>query len=538
MSSISIPESSLITDIERYDFRFVKGSHFARSFLPTVMHDYLHESEMEPTDLDEPDLVINDAFDDPTYEENWNINLPLVEEEGEEEGEEVEDEGEVEEEVEEEVEDEGEEVEDDDSSVSDAFVLHGPALPRVEERFKQGRHYMNNGVVELSRRFKVVHKLVDLARYFIIKNRYCFPYIIVKFRVVRKDNGGYDFRVILTNCFNRFRFVFMGANCLKQLAFYLLRYNRFAWIFNVFIEGFLFQKLRVVLEHFSPLLSFEVFASCSVKHRESYPFSNQFGVIFVCHIKKDAGHTHPFVSECYYRYSSISVTELYNCSMPMFVLYFFRNQGYRIFQDNWKFFSDIFSNSFIRNNSFCCFKNLRFHLLANLSMTADTSKKTVSIRLSGIMNSYCKIFPSTPVDSFSQDFRKFKGGVVFVKFLYFLVFSSELYDCDYCFRVFGLGFFNQIGRSLSLYPHVFGVISPISAGDSISRFRLEMPSGRVHDFVQRDDCFSTKSLFSLPWFKSVLRMSEEECEKYFDSSYSLRIQPKRGVKRKVDYCEV
>ena len=85
MSSISIPESSLITDIERYDFRFVKGSHFARSFLPAVTHDYLHESEMEPTDLDEPDLVINDAFDDPTYEENWNINLPLVEEEGEEE---------------------------------------------------------------------------------------------------------------------------------------------------------------------------------------------------------------------------------------------------------------------------------------------------------------------------------------------------------------------------------------------------------------------------------------------------------------------
>lgn len=125
-------------------------------------------------------------------------------------------------------------------------------------------------------------------------------------------------------------------------------------------------------------------------------------------------------------------------------------------------------------------------------MTADTSKKTVSIRLSGIMNSYCKIFPSTPVDSFSQDFRKFKGGVVFVKFLYFLVFSSELYDCDYCFQVFGLGFFNQIGRSFSLYPHVFGVVSPISAGDSISRFRLEMPSGRVHDFVQRDDCFSLR----------------------------------------------
>ena len=85
---------------------------------------------------------------------------------------------------------------------------------------------------------------------------------------------------------------------------------------------------------------------------------------------------------------------------------------------------------------------------------------------------------------------------------------------------------------------MFGVVSPISAGDSISRFRLVMPSGRVHDFVQRDDCFSTKSLFSLPWFKSVLRMSEEECEKYFDSSYSLHIQPKRGVKRKVDYCEV
>ena len=72
----------------------------------------------------------------------------------------------------------------------------------------------------------------------------------------------------------------------------------------------------------------------------------------------------------------------------------------------------------------------------------------------------------------------------------------------------------------------------------MSRFCLTMPSGRVYDFLQRDDCFLTKSLFSLPWFKSVLRMSEEECEKYFGSSYSLRIQPKRGVKRKVDYCEV
>lgn len=158
---------------------------------------------------------------------------------------------------------------------------------------------MNNGVVEFSRRFKVVYKFVDFVRYFIIKNRYCFFYIIVKFRVVRKDNGGCDFRVIFINCFNRFRFVFMGANCFKQLVFYLLRYNRFVWIFNVFIEGFLFQKLRVVLEYFFFLLFFEVFVSCFVKYREFYVFRNQFGVIFVCYIKKDAGYIYFFVLECY-----------------------------------------------------------------------------------------------------------------------------------------------------------------------------------------------------------------------------------------------
>lgn len=132
MFFIFILESSLIIDIERYDFRFVKGSYFVRSFLFIVTYDYLYESEMESIDLDEFDLVINDVFDDFIYEENWNINLFLVEEEGEEEGEEVEDEGEVEEEVE----DEGEEVEDDDFSVFDVFVLYGFVLSRVEERFK------------------------------------------------------------------------------------------------------------------------------------------------------------------------------------------------------------------------------------------------------------------------------------------------------------------------------------------------------------------------------------------------------------------
>lgn len=137
------------------------------------------------------------------------------------------------------------------------------------------------------------------------------------------------------------------------------------------------------------------------------------------------------------------MTELYNCSMPMFVLYFFRNQGYRIFQDNWKFFSDIFSNSFIRNNLFCCFKNLRFHLLANLSMTADTSKKTVSIRLSGIVNSYCKILPSTPVDSFSQDFRKFKGGVVFAKIFIFSSFFVRVVRLRLLFSGIWSGFFQS-----------------------------------------------------------------------------------------------
>lgn len=132
MFFIFILESSLIIDIERYDFCFVKGSYFVRSFLFIVTYDYLYESEMESIDLDEFDLVINDVFDDFIYEENWNINLFLVEEEGEEEGEEVEDEGEVEEEVE----DEGEEVEDDDFSVFDVFVLYGFVLSRVEERFK------------------------------------------------------------------------------------------------------------------------------------------------------------------------------------------------------------------------------------------------------------------------------------------------------------------------------------------------------------------------------------------------------------------
>lgn len=89
MFFIFILESSLIIDIERYDFRFVKGSRFVRSFLFVVTYDYLYESEMESIDLDEFDLVINDVFDDFIYEENWNINLFLVEEEGEEEGEEV-----------------------------------------------------------------------------------------------------------------------------------------------------------------------------------------------------------------------------------------------------------------------------------------------------------------------------------------------------------------------------------------------------------------------------------------------------------------
>ena len=222
--------------------------------------------------------------------------------------------------------------------MSDSFTLYGPALPRVDEPFKQGRHYMNNGVVELSHRFKVVDKLVNLARYFIIKNRYCFPYIIVKFKTIRMSDGTYNFQVILVNCFNRYRFVFEGANCLKQLAFYLLRYNRFAWVFNIFVEGFLFQKLRVVLEYFSPLLSFEVFACCSVKFRESYAFRNQFGVIFVCHIKKDAGHTHAFATECYYQSSSMNVENLFSSFLPTYVLHFFRNVGYRMFQNNWRFY--------------------------------------------------------------------------------------------------------------------------------------------------------------------------------------------------------
>ena len=203
------------------------------------------------------------------------------------------------------------------------------------------------------------------------------------------------------------------------------------------------------------------------------------------------------------------------------------------------FIYSVFDGSLIRNHfSVSCNEDSRFYLLANLHMTTNMSKQTVRIRLCGILNSYCKIFPSTPVDSFIQDFREFKGGVVFARFLQFLVFSGELYDCDYCFRVYGLGFFNQIRRFLSLYPSVFGVVSPTFTGDLMSCFRLTMPSGRVYDFVQKDFCFFTKSLFSLSWFKSVLRMSEEECKKHFDSPSSLRLQPKRGVKRKVDYCEV
>ena len=79
MSSFCAIESTLETDIERYNFVFVKHSDFPTIFLPSVTCGYLHESEMEPKDLEEPDLVVNDAFADSTYEEDWNRNSVLRE---------------------------------------------------------------------------------------------------------------------------------------------------------------------------------------------------------------------------------------------------------------------------------------------------------------------------------------------------------------------------------------------------------------------------------------------------------------------------
>lgn len=528
MTSICTAESSLYKNIDRYDFILIDdGVDFAKTFLPSVTSSYLRDGEMEPLDLQEPDLVVSDAFEDATYEENWNIPWQITQQINTIDGEEEEEEERYDADDSDETETESRSTYTSVSrSLSDAFDLYGPVLPVVEERFKLGRHYIvDNGVVQLGT-FKCVHKLVDLARYFIMKNRYCFPYLIAKFKVVRLENS-YDFEIIFVNCFNRFRFVFKGANCLKQFAFYLLRYNRFAGIHNVFIEGFLFWKLRMLLEYFSSLLSFEVFASCSLKHRGSYAFRNQFGVVFVCHIKKDTGQPVPFDEECFIRSPSMNVTALHDLFLPSKALHFFRNKGYRIFQEKWKFFSDFFS--FSTSSLYqSAFLTKRFHLLANVVPTVETvkRKKKVSITMCGIMNSYCKVFPSTPIDSFVRDRRCFKGYTAFAKFLIFLLLSIELYDCDYVFQLFGTCFFNEIGRLLSRHADAFGVVSDVCVSDSGSRFRLEMKSGRVHDFV-RKPCFLSNDV-SFP--KRVLSDSKKELDRFCNA------ETIRGVKRKIDDC--
>ena len=382
------------------DFSASFSSIFAVRSLPSVNEDYFEE-EGSPRYSPHPVLYIRDEVTG----RRQGGNSPIAEGEEDEEGEE----------------------EEQNSR---------RMMPRSNAIFKFGPHYLDkkDNVEKLSIE---IHKLVDLVRYFILRNKKIFPYIIARFESV-KVSQGYDYKLVLSNFRTHMKLVFSSKDCLREFAFYLLRYNRFLGIFNVFVPGFLFYKLRVVLQHYAPFLSFEFLTRCSIKWPESFIFRNQFGVYFLVVLKLDyackTGRN--WTDELYY-----GVDEKDDPSSPGFhkLIASARCLGglsYAKFQDCWKFFSGVYGNFW--NPSLARvrpdFQSLRFVLRAELSLDIHLCVRQAEIVLSGKPNSYCKVLPSTPRKSEMRDCVVFRGESVFADAMKFLFLSSSpLYDCDNIF---------------------------------------------------------------------------------------------------------
>ena len=399
------------------------------------------------------------------------------------------------------------------------FSRRASAMPRSNAIFKFGPHYLDKRD-NIEKRSIEVHKLVDLARYFILRNKEIFPYIIVRFESV-KVREDYDFKLVVSNMQTRMKLVLNGADCLREFALYLLRYNKFLGIFNVFVPGFLFYKLRVVLQHYAPFLDFEFLASCTLKWRETFIFRNQFGVYFLVVLKLDYGCKtgRNWLDECYYSEDEGGNPIPLDSSQLIASASCLGGVAYVKFQQSWKLFSGVvdgfWNAAMTRVNP--VHHILRFVIKAQLSMEIHQSARRVQIRLFGNPNSYCRVIPSTRGRGDLRDHVFFGGDGVFADCFKFLFLSSFLYDCDYIFFVRGLGLFNQIRRFVLLFPDLFGHVGELREErqkdvGTVFVFSVTTKSGRVHDFVDRDERMLCGRVYSQGWFGFLLRFSEGALE--------------------------
>ena len=423
-------------------------------------------------------------------------------------------------------------------------------MPRSNAIFKFGPHYLDKRD-KIEKRSIEVHKLVDLARYFILRNKKIFPYIIVRFESV-KVRGDYDFKLVVSNMQTRMKLVLNGTDCLREFAMYLLRYNKFLGIFNVYVPGFLFYKLRVVLQHYAPFLDFEFLASCTLKWRETFIFRNQFGVYFLVILKLDyackTGQN--WLDECYYSEDEGGNPIPLDSSQLIASASCLGGRAYVKFQQSWKRFSgvldDFWNAAMTRVNP--AYHVLRFAIKAHLSMEICQSVRRVQISLFGNPNSYCRVLSSTRRRGDLRDSVTFRGDGVFADcFKFLFLSSSSLYDCDYIFFVRGLGLFNQIRRFVLLFPDLFGHVGELREErqkdvGTVFCFSVITKSGRVHDFVDRDERMLCGSVYSQGWFGFLLRFSEgvlealhQECFPHPPEAKRRRLA--RRSKKNVCYAE-
>lgn len=363
----------------------------------------------------------------------------------------------------------------------------------------------------------VPHKLVDLCRLFFLRSSARNPYwdvgyvptLVARFVVNYKS-----YEVTLVCWEEKKKFHFRGEDCVHQLADCLLSFNRHSRIYCLLIEGFLFTKLRWVIENIDDRIAFEVLSNCSVNPRGCYVFRNRFGMFFICYMKKDLGHTQPFHYETY-------------CTIPSV----FQSDPMPYDADRLENMAHIMSRDHARFQRFWrCWNGLVYFFLSTpfryftipacviVDFGGRSHRITFTISARGLFHT--RIFTDTPAECVIENVR-FTGSFSLLKLMEFLMDSGgKLFDCNYYFHVKGTGFYQALFTMFGKFPNEFPIVHGSVCDSSFWVFFTQ--TGKTHCFKRTELPLSGK--FSASWVCKFVAQNHAALRAKFSSDRQSRLK--------------
>lgn len=411
-------------------------------------------------------------------------------------------------------------VSDDERSDGQDTVILESEEPAEEKSYKFKCKLFND---EDDKPCKFVpHKLVDLCRLFFIrsspKNPYFrvgnVPFLVIRFLVKS------HFEITLTDFAMKKKYHFTDDDCLCQLAQCLLSFNRHIGVYCTMIEGFLFSKLRSVIEKMDDGIAFEIFANCSVNPRGCYAFRNRFGVFFICFMKKDMGHQQPFYYEAYFTIPSIYQHDPAEFTLKQLGdMASILGRDHAVFQAHWKFWSGLepYSPASFIGGFF-------LPAIVRVDFIVRDRVAQVSVCGKGLLN--CRIFQTT-CSSSPIEIHMIKGGYSLAKFVDLLMDSKgKLFDCNYSFDVQGLGFYQALFTMFARFPDAFPIVEGcVNDRTFCVYFNC---NGKTFRFKRLELQLCGK--FSKPWVRKHVHANHQVLHSI--------LKPRTGRKRpRIDYYE-